>query len=362
MSGSARKRAAAGETKRSRRAAAGAKPVGLRMVATVAGVSTATVSRVINTPEAVSPELRTRIEMVIRQLGWVPSGAARALATKRTGTIGAVFPALAQGDFARAIDALQDELTARNHTLLLARSRYSAEEEHKQALKLVERGVDGLILVGRTRPPELEAFLKSHKVPYINTFVYDTAAEAPCIGPDNHRALHSMTSHLIGLGHRRFGLIAQSTLNNDRAAARREGVQAALAEHGIAITPSHLVEGKWSIGEGRQLFRKIMETRPHPTALICGNSLLAVGAVLESQAMGVKVPGEMSIVGYDDIEIMRELPIPVSTVRVASDEVGRQAARVIVEMLEGSERAEGVEIPFEIVIRRSSGPAPGRVM
>jgi LacI family transcriptional regulator len=334
------------------------KPVGLRQVAAVAGVSTATVSRVINRPETVSEELRTRIVGVIRELGWVPSGAARALATRRTNTIGAVFPALALGDFARAIDSLQDELTARNYTLLLARSRYVAEQEHRQVLKLVERGVDGLVLVGKTRPPDLERFLQRQKVPFVNTFVFSRDGDAPCIGPDNHGALFRMTEYLIGLGHRRFGMIAQSTVNNDRSHARREGALAALAVRGIAIQPSHSVEGQWSIAEGRQLFRRITATRPWPTAIVCGNSLLAVGALLESQAMGIAVPGDLSIVGYDDIEIMRELPVAITTVRVASDEVGRIAGKVVVDLVEGRHHGAGVELPSEIIVRQSSGPAP----
>ncbi len=341
-----------------RQADCGTRPVGLRQVASFAGVSTATVSRAINAPETVSPALRARIEMVIRELDWVPSGAARALATRRTGTIGAVFPALALGDFARAIDALQGELAARNYTLLLARSRYSAEEEHKQVVKLVERGVDGLVLVGKSRLPAIDAFLSGRKVPYVNTFVYDPGAAAPCIGPDNRRALFQMTEYLIGLGHRRFGLIAQSTVNNDRAQARLDGVHAALAGHGIAIQPSHSKEGNWRIAEGRRLFRQIVETEPIPTAVICGNSLLAVGAVLESQALGIAVPGEMSIVGYDDIEIMRELPVPITTVRVASDEVGRRAAEAVVRLVEGDTAESGIELPSEIVVRQSSGPPP----
>ncbi|MEZ5936413.1 MAG: substrate-binding domain-containing protein [Alphaproteobacteria bacterium] len=339
-------------------APSGRKPVGLRQVAKVAGVSTATVSRAINAPASVSPELKTRIDMVIRELGWVPSGAARALATRRTGTIGAVFPALAQGDFARAIDALQDELALRDYTLLLARSRYSTEEELKQVLKLVERGVDGLVLVGRNRHPDLDLVLQKQKVPVVNTFVYQAEGDVPFVGPDNRAALFKMTEYLVGLGHRRFAMIAQSTLNNDRAAARREGVQAALAEHGIAIPPAHLVEGRWTINEGRRLFRQILERRPWPTAVIGGNSQLAVGAVLESQAMGIRLPKDMSIVGYDDIEIMRELPVPITTVRVASDDVGREAARVVVGLVEGKQPVGSVELPSEIIIRQSSGKPP----
>jgi LacI family transcriptional regulator len=336
----------------------GNKPVGLRQVARVAGVSTATVSRAINAPETVSVELRTRIDMVIRELGWVPSGAARALATRRTFTVGAVFPSLAQGLFARAIDGLQDELNTRNYTLLLAHSRYSFDEEYRQVAKLIERGVDGLVLVGSVRPPELEAFLKKQRVPYVNTFVYHADTEAPSIGPDSYRALHDMTEYLIGLGHRRFGMIAQSIEGNDRAQARWDGVHDALAEHGIAVPPAHALQGHWSIPEGRALFRKLMERQPLPTVLIGGNPFLAVGAMLEAQSHGIRIPEDMSIVGYDDIEIMQELPVPITTVRGPSDEVGRHAARVILRLIEGETGVESVELPSKFLVRASSGPPP----
>ena len=136
--------------------------VGLRDVARVAGVSTATVSRAMNNPDAVSQELRTRIASVVRHLGWVPDGAARALTTKRTGTIGAVFPTLTHGDFARAIQALQHELAARGYTLLLACSEYKPEQEYDQVRKFIERGVDALLLVGEAHHADLPARSEEH--------------------------------------------------------------------------------------------------------------------------------------------------------------------------------------------------------
>lgn len=333
--------------------------VGLRQVARIAGVSTATVSRVINRPESVSDSLRARVNMVIDQLGWVPHAAARALASNRTGSIGAIFPALALGDFARAIDAMQDALAARNYLLLLARSQYDAELEFSLARKLVERGVDGLVLVGSTRLPEYDQFLSKIEIPYVNSFVYREESRAPCIGPDNAKAMADMVDYLVSLGHRRFGLIAQTARNNDRAAARREGVHAALARYGIAIPPQGVVEGEWSINEGRKLFRQAIEVNPRPTALICGNSLLAVGAVLEAMQIGIRIPEEISIVGYDDIELMSELPLSITTVRVASDEVGRVAADMVVDMVEGKPVGIGARIPSEVVPRATTGPAPG---
>ncbi len=331
---------------------------GLRRVAEIAGVSTATVSRAMNNPDVVSPELRERIASVVKSVGWVPHGAARALATRRAGAIGAVFPTLSHGDFARAIEGLQQEAAKHGFTLLLACSEYSADLEFEQVRKFVERGVDAVLLVGELHHPELAGFLSRHKVPCRNMFFYSPATHGQSIGPDNHKALYRLTNYLVGLGHRRFGVLAQDVATNDRARARIQGIRDALAEHGLAVRPEHFVIGKWTIREGRELFRRILRQAPRPTAVICGNGYLAVGAMLESQAMGIKVPEELSIAGYDDIEIMQELPIPITTVRVQSQEVGRRAAECLIDMVEGREIAIAFECEAEIVIRASSGPAP----
>lgn len=330
----------------------------LRKVAEIAGVSTATVSRAMNSPELVSPELRERIASVVERLGWVPHGVARALATRRTGAIGAIFPTLTHGDFARAIEALQRELTRCGYTLLLACSQYDSGQEFQQVRKFVERGVDAILLVGAEHHHELKRFLERNRVPVLNMFVYAPETHGTSIGPDNHKALYRLTNHLIELGHRRFGVIAQDSLTNDRARARNQGIRDALAEHGLAVRPDHLTIGQWTIHEGRELFRRIISHDPKPTAVICGNGYLAVGALLESQTLGIRVPADMSIVGYDDIEIMAELPIPITTVRVLSDEVGRRAARHIVARVEGSEIPQEFECDAEIVVRASSGPVP----
>lgn len=332
--------------------------VGLRDVARTAGVSTATVSRAINSPDLVSADLRERIEVAIKQLGWVPDGAARALSTRRSQTIGAVFPALSIGDFAVATHAIQSELSQAGYTLLLACSEYEPELELRLVRKFIERGVDGLILVGQAHHPDLAPLLAQREMPFVNTFVYDPATHGSCVGPDNHKALMMMTDYLADLGHVRFGVIAQSTRNNDRASARLAGLRDALALRGLAVRPQHFAMGEWSVSEGRGLLRKLMQTEPRPTAVVCGNAHLAVGAVLEALSLGLRLPEELSIVGYDDIEIMSHLPVSVTTVRVPGAEIGRVAARVLVARLEGREGPSELEAQAELVIRASSGPPP----
>ena len=129
----------------------------------------------------------------------------------------------------------------------------------------------------------------------------------------------------------------------------------------LAIPTAHLVEGRWGIREGRELFRRIVATRPWPTAVVCGNAYLAVGALLESQALGIAVPGTMSIVGYDDIEIMSHLPVPLTTVRVPGQTIGRSAAQVLLARMEGRAIDIPLESEAEIVVRASSGPPPAHI-
>jgi LacI family transcriptional regulator len=240
------------------------------------------------------------------------------------------------------------------YTLLLACSNYDLDQEYEQVRKFAERGVDGMILVGENHHSQLIELLRRRQIPFVNTFVYSAETHGTCIGPDNRKALYKMTSHLIDLGHRRFGVVAQSTQNNDRSAARLEGIRDALAEHGLAVRPQHHAVGEWTISEGR----KVMSASPAPTAVLCGNAYLAVGAILESMAMNLRVPEQISIVGYDDIEIMSELPIPVTTVKVNGEEVGRHAARFVISRVEQKPAEIIFEWGADLLLRASSGPPP----
>jgi LacI family transcriptional regulator len=272
-----------------------------------------------------------------------------------------VFPTLSVGDFARATNAVQHELLGLGYTLLLACSEYDSELELQQVRKFVERGVDGLILVGRAHHPNLHRFLDQQAIPHVFTFVFDGQGEGVCIGPDNRKAMVELTNYLADLGHRCFAVIAQSTENNDRARARLEGIQDALAMRGLAVRPQHMAIGKWTIAEGRALFRQLLDARPRPTAVICGNAHLAVGAMIEALDCGVAVPGEMSIVSYDDIEIMSHLPVSITALRVPSEEVGRSAARYVVGLVEDRALDVTFEAMPELLVRQSSGPPPSAV-
>src|SRR5688572_21144288 len=211
-------------------------------VANLARVSTATVSRALTCPGKVKPATAARIRQAVEALGYVAHGAARALASRRTHTIGAVIPTLGNAIFANTVHALQKTLDDAGYTLLIASHEFDAEVEARVTQALVERGVDGLVLVGATHHPSVLPMLGAQQIPYVLTWALDASGSHPCVGFDNRAAAIRIAGHLLDLGHRDFAMISGITLGNERASERLEGVRQALSERGLSFAPGRVVE------------------------------------------------------------------------------------------------------------------------
>lgn len=328
-------------------------------VAIRAGVSTATVSRCLSAPDKVRPKLRERVLAAIMETGYRPHGAARALASKRTHTIGAVIPTLDNAIFAKVAQTLQNELDARGRTLLLASSDYRPEREQSQIENLIVRGVDGIMLTGEQRDPEIYRLLERRGIRYVNTYVHHPASTHPTIGFDNIAAMAKIVAYLYDLGHRRFAMIGGFTAGNDRAAERIRGTVEALARRGIDLSPGHVLERPYTITASRAACRDLLTGPQPPTAIVCGNDVLALGAMLEAAVLGKAIPGSLSITGFDDLELAREIPPGLTTIHAPLTDMGRLAADFLVaEEEEKSEKVRHIELPAELVVRGSTGPAP----
>ncbi|HYW77113.1 MAG TPA: LacI family DNA-binding transcriptional regulator [Gammaproteobacteria bacterium] len=326
--------------------------VSLSDVARQAGVSTASVSRVINTPERVRPELRARIEAAIRDLGYIPSAAARALVTRKTRAIGAIVPTIDDAIFATGINALQRQLTRLGYTLLLASSEYDWNQEVHEAQTLLAHGVEGLMLIGEAHDEQLYALLERSGVPFINCWTYRADSPYACVGFDNRRAAFELTQYLTKLGHRDIGMIAGITEGNDRARDRFLGVRDALAAIGSSLPPERTVEQPYSIADGRNGLRELLARGSEPpTAIIGGNDILAMGAMFECQAQGLAIPDSLSIAGFDDLSISAHLQPGLTTVRVPSSEMGQRAADFLVRRLSGQPALDHVEVQTSLVVR-----------
>jgi LacI family transcriptional regulator len=328
-------------------------------VATRAGVSTASVSRSINFPETVSEEVRLKVAFAMQELNWIPHGAARALASRRTGIVGAIIPALGHQNFATVIEALQEGLQKGGYTLLLGVSNFSPERELEQARRMVERGVECLVVLGEQHAPKLYSTLEAHNIPCLVLYTTGRGSDRACIGFDNYAASRRLVQYLLDLGHREFGMIAHPAEGNDRIQQRLAAVRETLAEQGRAIRPAHFAAvPMFSLAFGRQGLAEILGARPCPTAILCTNDYLAAGAILEARARGVAVPQDISIAGFDDIELAAHLDPPLTTVRVPDLIMGERAAQHIVSLLRGEAPPPPLEIEAPLIVRGSTGPPP----
>lgn len=338
------------------------KPAGSRItiidVAKATGVSTATVSRALRAPERVSPELRERVLAAIQQLGYVTDGAARALASGRTGAVAALLPTLDNAIFAKFTNALQQRIGEHGYVLLVGSFEYDPLREGHQLRALLERGVDGVLLVGTSHSPEVYRLLKSVAIPVLICWTTDTTAPFPCIGFDNTKAAARLARHLASLGHRKIAMIAGITKGNDRAAERVAGVRGALASLKIEFLEKYLVEREYSISGGRSALRQLMQLPTPPTAVICGNDILALGALYEASALGISIPQDLSITGFDDLDFAAEMVPALTTVHVPASEMGTRVADQLAAAASGQCIPHIDELQAPIVLRDTTGAAP----
>ncbi|TPW31890.1 LacI family DNA-binding transcriptional regulator [Pararhizobium mangrovi] len=337
----------------------GARGVGIREVATRAGVSTATVSRSLNNPNSVSAELRARIAATIDEVGYIPDASARALTVRRTRTIGAIVPTVDNAMFAQGLQSLQRYLASRDHLLLLATNEYDLDVELKQARNLVSRGIDGLILRGDEHHAELRKLLTDQCIPFVNVGVYEPHKPYASIGTDNAAAGRSVTRHLTGLGHRRIAMVAAMQRNNDRAQARLRGVKEALEEAGLSMRPDWTLQVNYRLDEARAAARALFGLKDRPTAVVCGNDVIAYGVLLEAAKLGLPVPESVSVVGFDDLEWSRHLHPALTTIHMPTDEIWQRAGEYLVHTLSGMPAIRHHELDFSLVVRESTAPAPG---
>jgi len=330
--------------------------VSLMDVAARANCSTASVSRVLNQPDRVKETLRARVQAAMHELGYRPNSAARALRIRRTHIMGIVIPTLSYAIYARLVDGLQKRLSDHGFSLLVATSEYDLSREEEHARLLFERGVEALVLIGDIHQPTLYGMLESTGLPYVNTYVYHAASTHPCVGFDNREATAQVTTFLLGLGHREFGVISAVTHGNDRASERVAGVKVTLEKSGLQLASSAIYQCPYSIAGGREGYRYLRSLHSPPTAVVCGNDVLAMGALMEAKALGDRVPGDVSIVGFDNLELAAHLDPPLTTIDVPANQMGERAADYLVRRVMGESVSQSIHLEPRLIVRGTTGP------
>lgn len=332
----------------------------LEDVAREANVSTATVSRCLNLPDKVTEKTRNRVMAAVKSLGYSPNFGARALAAKRTNTIGAVVPTLENAIFARGLQAFQEEVTRNGATLLVASSSYQQELEEEQIRNLVARGADALLLIGDDRSEEIYSFLKKRGIPWVIAWNFKDVPGHCFVGFNNQSAAKEITEMAIKLGHTRIAMIAGITRGNDRARDRLLGVKDAIIENGLPIEYFSVIEAQYSFADGGDAIETLLKNKPRPTLVICGNDILAVGAIKRLKSLGIKVPEDISITGFDDIEVASVVEPELTTVHVPHRAMGTIAAASLLKMVKQDDPCESQQLDTFIAVRQSlSNPPEG---
>jgi LacI family transcriptional regulator len=335
--------------------------VTIKDVARLAGVSVATVSRVLNSSAPVNADTRARVLEVAKELHFAPNGAARTLSSRRAGALGVVLPDLYGEFFSELLRGIDQESQRAGHSLLVSSSHHDAHGV-AAAVRAMRGRVDGLLVMA----PEVSAAALEAALPDGLPMVLlnpTPGAGIDSITVDNAGGARLVVQHLVALGHRRIAFITGPTHNAD-AQARLRGYRAAMRAAGLPVDDAPVERGDFTEESGWRAAHAIVgQAGDRPTALFAANDASAVGALAALREAGVSVPDEMSVVGFDDIPIARYATPPLTTVRVAIDVLGARAATLLLRALTGPARrprrgARREIVPAELVVRLSSGPPP----
>ena len=326
----------------------------LRMVAREAGVSASTVSRIINGTVNVSDGLKHAVEAAIVKFNFRPNAAARGLALGKTLTIGVVVQAIDSPFYAEGLRGIEAGLRQRGYAPLFMSGNWHDEDEDRCMREFIARGVDGIIVfAGRLSDAKLKSYAK--EVSIVVTGRRLRAQELFSLQIDDKHGAMLAVQHLIELGHRRIAFITGSE-NHPDAVERLGGYQKALEDAGIAFDPALVVVGDWHEEGGLRATLELLESNAKFTALFCVNDQTAYGACLALFRKGLSVPGDVSLVGFDDLPSSAYRLPPLTSVRQSIGELGEQSAQAILQLISGR-RPRISPPPVELVVRESTARA-----
>lgn len=326
-------------------------------VARHAGVSTATVSRVLSAPDRVAEPTRRRVTAAIEALGYAPNVAAKSLRTLRTQKILVTVPDISNPFFSQVIRGVEEAAHAAGYSVLLGDTRHEMEREEQYGAMLRRKEADGLIFLGHRLPASLADLVESMgaRTPIVNGCEYSPELGVSSAHIDNARAAGEAMEHLYGLGHTRIGVITgplASPISRDRLA----GAEAAAARRRRAASLRVLV-GDFTIESGLEQTLALLAMDPRPTAVFCFSDEMAMGALEAFRRRGLACPREISLVGFDDIRYAQHLDPPLTTVSQPMDRIGHEVVRLLLDILSGRAPAvRNVTLPHQLIVRASTAP------
>jgi LacI family transcriptional regulator len=329
-------------------------------IAEKAGVSKATVSRVINNSKPVSEEVKKRVLGIIEDTNFKPSLVARNLALNKSHLIGIIIPDLSNPVFSRIISGIESAIRESDYSLIITATDFKFEKKCKNIEILKEKGVDGLILISDDENDSIDFFKNIHK-PIVMLGSNPVDSSIPVVNIDNFSAAKCATELLIRLGHRQIGMIRGPLSDTQSGKARYLGFKQALESKEL-FNEEFVYEGRYSFEHGYKAMKELMSKEIPTTGVFCANDLMAVGAIRCAIDMGYKIPEDISIIGFDDVDIARMYTPSLTTVSQPFEQQGVVAVKILLDMIISNPNSNTVkdttkklnELPFRIIQREST--------
>lgn len=330
------------------------KPANIRAVANEAGVSIATVSRALQSPDLLKPGTLAKVQAAIRNLGYTPNVQARNLRTSQTRLIIALVPDIGNPFFSEVVRGIERVAQQNGYSVLLGDTEYDAWRESNYIKLIQARQADGLI----TLLPHMPKLLLEGRAPVVNACECFDAPEVTSVSVDNIGGSRAAVDYLVALGHRQIAFIggrSGSPLTKDRETGYRDALKAA----GVKPDPRLMAQGDFSAESGIRAVGALFAQDVKFTAVFCSNDEMAFGAISAVRKHGLRVPEDVSVVGFDDIRLARYFDPPLTTVAQPMGEIGMEAARLLLEILSGRNPPPQKRVfPAHLVVRASTAPAP----
>jgi len=327
-------------------------------VARRAGVSTATVSRVLSQPDVVSPDTRRKVLQAVELLDYAPNSAAKNLRTLRTGKLLVTVPDISNPFFSLILQGIEDAAQREGYAVLLGDTQHDEAREDRYALMLKRKEADGLIVLGHRLPPEAAALVRAiapRCAPVVNGCEFTPKLGIPSVHIDNAKAAAEAMDHLYRLGHRRIGIITGplvSPLSRDRLRGATARAKQQNAERDFVV-----MTGDFSIESGAAGAERLLGRREPPTAIFCFNDEMAMGAIETAKRRGLRVPLDLSIVGFDDIRFARCIDPPLTTIAQPMRAIGEGTVGLLLEILhDDTDAPRSITLPHTLMIRSTTAP------
>ncbi|MGP6087027.1 LacI family DNA-binding transcriptional regulator [Antarctobacter jejuensis] len=325
----------------------------LRDVAALAGVSVATVSRVLNDKGKVSGETRRRVQDAMAELKFVPSAAARAINSGRSRMVAALLPTLDNSIYSRVVNGLENRLDARGLSLLVAQTGDDPATELDRARKIVDIGAEALIVAGVSHDTGLYDLMERAQMPVVAVSYFDPDHRLPTVGYDNAEAIMIAARHLAELGHKEIAVVHGPARHNDRIRRRIEVLNA--APLGLNI---RYLEVPAAMEGGHVAVERLIDAGTACTAVLCFSDIIAHGALAALARRGIAVPHQMSVMGIENLPGSHHTCPGLTSVRLSLEEMGREAAEAVAHWLETGHRPAPVRMQSELILRESTAHPP----